>query len=227
MSFLKLPNLTLSKHIELEVYCASPALDKMKFFDLSSRFKKPHMKPEKGNKSIATCYGLIEMQRHSVGLQSWMDWSMEVTEDNIHFMSAQPQFLKTDTSHTDITNSWAQKNNLVVAKIDVPFVVYSKDDVDFVMAPSPFLRHNLHMPSGMVNFNYTRFLSFFIYLHTDYRRVWDFEMGDSLLNFAPMSDRPIKVHNIYDRDKFDYYSEDTLHLTRSNGFYRRRSRLTK
>lgn len=227
MSFLKLPNLTLRKHIELEVYCMSPALDKMKFFDLSSRFKKPHMKAEKGNKSIGTCYGLIEMQRHSVGLQSWMDWSMEVTKDNIHFMSAQPQFLGTDTSHTGLTNGWADKNNLVVAKIDVPFVVYSKDEVDFVMAPSPFLRHNLHMPSGMVNFKHTRSLAFFIYLHTDYKRAWDFEMGDSLLNFAPMSDRPIKVHNIYDKEKYEYYSEDTMHLTKSNGFYRRRSRLTK
>tara|TARA_B110000908_G_scaffold171339_1_gene233758 strand:- start:1888 stop:2508 length:621 start_codon:yes stop_codon:yes gene_type:complete len=205
----------------------SPALDKMKFFDLSSRFKKPHMKAEKGNKSIGTCYGLIEMQRHSVGLQSWMDWSMEVTKDNIHFMSAQPQFLGTDTSHTGLTNGWADKNNLVVAKIDVPFVVYSKDEVDFVMAPSPFLRHNLHMPSGMVNFKHTRSLAFFIYLHTDYKRAWDFEMGDSLLNFAPMSDRPIKVHNIYDKEKYEYYSEDTMHLTKSNGFYRRRSRLTK
>jgi len=222
---LKLPFLTLRKHIELEVYCSSPALDKMKFFDLSSRFKKQHMKPEKGKRSIATCHGFIEMQRHSVCLQSWMDWSMEITEENIHFKSAEPKFLETDTSHTNMTNGWADKHNLIVVKVHVPFVVYSKDDVDFVMAPSPFMHHNLHMPSGMVNFHHTRFLNFFIYLHKDYKRVWEFEMGDNLLNFAPMSDRPLKVHNLYDKDKFDYYTEDTLHLTNSNGFYRRRSRL--
>ena len=221
------PLLTLRKHIELEVYCASPALDKMNFFDLSSRFKKPHMKAEKNKRSIGTCYGLIEMQRHSVGLQSWMDWQMEVTKDNVEFISAEPQFLHTDISHTDMTNDWASKNNLIVAKIEVPFVVYSKDDIDFVMASSPFLRHNLHMPSGMVNFHHTRFLNFFIYLHRDYQRVWEFNMGDSLINLAPMSDRPLKVHNMYDKDKFDYYEQDTLHLTKSNGFYRRRSRLER
>jgi len=198
----------------------------MKYVDLCSRFNKPHMKnPVKNERSIATCYGLIEMQRHSISLQSWMDWDMEITEEKVDFNSVNPSLIGTDCSHTFSTNGWADKNNIVIAKISPPFAATCKDDIDFVMASSPFLKHNLHIPSGMVNFRYTNSFAFFIYLHKEYLRKWDFAEGDSLINLAPMSDRPIKVHNYYDPSKYHYYTNKTQPTQKAHSFYKRRKRL--
>ena len=224
---LKLPFLTRRRHIELFVYPAVPELMDMRYIDATSKSKKTWMNRKvHADSSVSSCYGLIEMQKKSVTVQSWLDviykwdgnnWAYEITDRNLSFADIHPE---------QQTNGWGKKHGIDVLKVMPPYFAECSEDIDFILSASPFSHANFCIPSGLVSFKYTHDFNFFIYFHRDHPVENFVKAGDNLVNYTPMSDRPVKVHEIWSPEKINFFNRGTPLMFRDE-FLRRRSRLIK
>lgn len=229
---MKMPFLTLRRHIELNVYTQHGGIHDKGFLDKPSQ--SPHMKKPKifdswktgyfpvMQVSISTCFGLIEIQRRSMALKSWMDWEMSLTSGGVSHNEMNQGLIHLDMSHTGQTNGFADRHGVEVVKVCPPFSVECREDVDFIMSQSPFSPQCLSYIGGVTNFKFQHAINFFIYLARDRPGKWQFNSGDDLVNFTPLSDRPLKIMHHYDKEYYEYLQHKTLPLTKHNSFQKRR-----
>jgi hypothetical protein len=228
---LKMPFITTSKYIDVHVYVDHPALDKCKFIDVTHRVKKKQMDPLKDSRekpNISTCSSFVSLQKKSFTLMSWQDWILErglggtYTTDT----TAPNLFYSEYHSHAS-SNGWSEKNNMQIIKIVPPFRIQTEEDIDWVLSYSPFAHQNLHIPSGIVNFKYTYDANFFIYNHNTNTGDVIFKAGDSILNYVPLSERRVKVHQHLDAEKYNYLLNVNQPLCMRNSYIKKKRFLWK
>ena len=194
----------IKKRIELDVYMPQ-CFEDMQIFSKTSLHKKHYMKPIKENvSSISSCWGLIEMQKSSLCLRSWMDIRVEADSEQTNIHSSDPDMLIAQ-SHSSQSNGFAQKNNINIIKIVPPVRVRCKENVNFIASSSPFSAHDINIPSGVVNFKIQNSVNFFMYVPCadNCKKEINFNFGDPIVQFTPMSERKIHINYIYDDIEFD------------------------
>ena len=220
---LKMPFITTNKHIDLHVYCGHSVFHNLGFMDMTHKTKIKHMKrPKEPKKTMASCYGLIEMQKNSVTLKSWQDWNIEVGEENVQINPLNFNLMSWNLHERVQSNGWGDKNNIDILKVDSPFMLECEEDINWVLSCSPFCKQNLHIPSGLVNFKYLPNLNFFLYLHRDNPSSITFTAGDSIACITPMSGKKVKVHNHYDNEKWKYLFDKGADIMSSDQHYRKK-----
>ncbi len=229
-NILKIPFLTLRRHIELNVYTFHAALD-FSFLDRcerSSYMRRPGSAANskkifnRNDISISTCYGLIELQKKSLAFKAWQDFEFTMKDGVVNFDCVNPDlFLWTD-SHTSQTNGFSERHGLTVVKIESPYYVECTEDIDFVMTPSPFGHQCLCYVGGITNYKYQHATSMFAYFKRSEDGRWRFNAGDDMVNITPMSDRPLKVIHHFDKDYHAMLGQKMNPLTVTNSFLKRR-----
>jgi len=218
---LKLPNFIRSPYIDLHVYTDNAAVYDLTFIDIAGKTKKEFMKrtlKNAGKPNISGCPGFIEMQKRSVQLKSWVEWDFGVQEGKISFNSANHSLTNLHLHEPQQTNGWAEKNNIDVVKVVPPFLAECEEEVNFMITPSPFMHQNIYIPSGITSFKHKHSLAFFMYVHKSFDYSVDVKLNDNLVNYTPLSDRKVKVHNHYDKDKFNYLVEKATDMTHELNF---------
>lgn len=194
----------INKSIVLDVFMPS-CFEDMGIFAKTGQHKKHYMKPIKENvSSISSCWGLIEMQKSSLCLRSWMDIRVEVDSEQTNIHSSDQDMLVAQ-SHANQSNGFAKKNNINIIKIVPPVRVKCKENVNFIASSSPFSAHDINIPSGVVNFKIQHSINFFMYVPSvnDCKREINFNFGDPIVQFTPMSERKIHLNYIYDNIEYD------------------------
>lgn len=217
MMSLKLPFLTLRRHIELDVYTKHGGVHEGRFFgkpERNSHMAQPPLAEGKSSKSfqarpvsISSCYGILEARKRGVFLKSWTDWELTINNNEVSCNAQMPDLLHIDDNHTPQGNGFAEKHSLKIIKCIPPFQVKCEEDVHFVMSQSPFSPQCLSFPSGVTSFKHQHAVNFFMYLNSVMNARWNFKAGEDIMMFVPLSDRPLKVNNHYDPDTYAYLSE--------------------
>jgi len=227
---MKIPYLTLRRHIELNVYKNHAAISD----DYLNRcMKSPHMKsPDSATRvrkqfslddvSISTCYGLIELQKRSLALKAWQDFEFTMMNGAMDLQSAAPELFYWTDGHTHRTNGFSEKHGITVAKIESPFLVECKEDIDFVMTPSPMGYQCVSFVGGITNYKYQHATSMFAYFKRDENGRWLFKAGDDMVNITPMSDRPLKVNHHLDKKYYETLQQKSRPMSVTNSFLKRR-----
>jgi len=220
---LKMPFVTVNRFIDLHVYYRHAALDGYNFIDAEAKIKKIQMKlPKKEIKTISTCTGLIEMQKRSVCLRSWQDWSIEINDEDINVHTTQKDLFDCDFHTHEQSNGWGEKHGINILKIAPPFAVECEENINWLLSGSPFSHQNFHIPSGLLNFKENASANFFIYLHKGDKKIVKMKLNDHLVNYTPMCDRRVRVHNHFDIPKYEYLIERMISLMQQGEYAKRR-----
>lgn len=229
-SNLKIPFLTLRRHIELNVYTFHAGLD-FRYLDRCER--SPYMQsPQIASKmrkrfdpnsiTFSSCYGLLELQKRSLALKAWQDFEFTMEDGNINLECMEAQLMRWTGGHTDQTNGFAERHGLVIAKIDSPYFIECAEDIDFVMSASPFGHQCFCYVGGVTNYKYQHATNIFAYFKKSQNGRWLFNAGDDMVNITPMSDRPLKVNHHLDMDYHKLLGEKMRPLSATHSFLKRR-----
>ena len=205
---LKLPFITQRKHIEICVYSSHGAVHEAS--PISHSAKSQFMGMEKNQaprSSVSSCYGFMELAKRGALLKSWMDWKLVLLENGqVSHVSCQPSQLSV-LNETRLAQSFSDRKQRTIIKVAPPIKVECKESIPFVVSAAPFFPHSLAMPSGVTDFKHQHELNFFFYADSNQAKSWDFSEGDELLVATPLSDRPIKVINLYDKAHYSFLHE--------------------
>lgn len=227
---MKIPFLTLRRHIELNVYTFHAGLD-FRFLDRcerSSYMKNPDNSAKskkifnRKDISISTCYGLIELQKRSLALKAWQDFEFTMKDGIMHSECMDPDLLWWTDGHTPQTNGFSERHGITVVKLDSPYHVECTEDIDFVMTPSPFGHQCVSFVGGITNYKYQHATSMFAYFKRSENGRWLFNAGDDMVNITPMSDRPLKVNHHLDKDYHAILGQKHAPLSVTSSFLKRR-----
>jgi hypothetical protein len=221
---LKIPFITKSKYIDVHVYVEHAAIDKCNFLEATSKIEKDLTKPTSSvAPTTSTCASFLAMQKRSFTLKSWQDWSIDrPNRGDFNANLTRPELCGFQGHSSEATNGWSGKHNMDVIKIRPPFKVETEDSIDWVQTYSPFAHQNIRVPSGIVNFKYSHETNFFIYNYKTDTESIKFKAGDILLNYIPLSNRRVKIHQHYDPDRYDYLHKSNAPLTIKSGYIKKK-----
>lgn len=160
------------------------------------RDKKTCMKPT-SVPTFSTCYSNVEVQKQTLTLKSWYEFIVELTPKGISFNP--PNLGEANLEgHTDQAQQLCDQGNFEIIKLQTPVLVRCKENIHFVMAPSPFAMLDLYMPSGYIVWDQQNDINIFFYYPRNTQRTFKINFGQPLIQFYPITDRPIKLKYIYD-----------------------------
>lgn len=199
----------------------------------TSSHKKDYMKPTHRPDDhirvgdLGLCYGFVELQKKSLVVRSWQDWSIKIGDNQVEFSPSDPSHFSFQ-DHTQHAVDMCNKNNMYIMKIEVPIAVRCPEDIDFILTPSPFMYKDIGMASGVCNFKYQDSCNLFLYIpRLEDTRIIEFNLGDPLFHIVPLADRKIKHLATYDDGLFHQAINNRVAFTKHSKIYRLRNYFSK
>jgi len=219
-----------NKSVELEVTMPEAFKD-LNIVCKSNRHKKDHMKPRhletmhNYNSDISMCYSMIEMQKQSIVVRCWQDWSIMFDKDTCNFQYPDPNHFRWESQPA---KSFCEEQKINIVKVTPPIFFKTKEPVNFAVMPSPFKYTDFNITSGIVSYDIQNGAACFIYLpQIDYTRTVVFKLGDPLYHLVPLTERKVKLKFTYDDEAYMKCQRNSTRLVKNNIVYRMRNYIKK
>lgn len=223
-----------NKPIELEVTMPEAFKD-LNIVCKSNKHKKAHMKPRhldtmhNYNSDISMCYSMLEMQKQSIVVRCWQDWSIMFDKDNCDVQYPDSNHFKWEAqSDNPGAKTFCTEQKINILKITPPIFFKTKEPINFALMSSPFKYTDFNITSGIVSYDIQNGSACFIYLpQIDYARTVVFKLGDPFYHLVPLTERKVKLKFIYDDMAVMHCQRNTVRLVKNNIVYRMRNYIRK
>ena len=196
---MKLPFLTLRRHIEVACYTKYKNVAELAPCTTMGRGPMADVENVKqDDSSFRTCYGFVRAFKKSLTVHSWCEIAVQSTEADVHYAFPRPEINSVEFHQSDL--AW-RPSDVFVSKLISPWALVSDTDVDFVVAHHILNTSGMIVPSGIVNFKNVNKLQIFNYIPKNVEYKIGF--NTPLVSIFPLSDKPLHVRSIFDQDAFD------------------------
>lgn len=145
-------------------------------------------------RTLKACPGFHELYRRGFILENWCDLVVNVTDNNT--LSYNYSNGKAPILHNNNQVEPGYQDHYIL-KLNSPWVIQTKEDIPFVSVPAQWSleEYDFHILPGMVNFHYQTGSNVFLLMRKNVPDQFLVPMGKPLVQFIPLSDKKIKIHN--------------------------------
>lgn len=195
---MKIPFLTLRKHIEVTCYTKYKNTAELAPCTITGRGAMSGVgNVKEDDSSFRTCYGFVRAFKKSFTVHSWCEMAVQSTDTDVQYFFPRPEVNSVEFHQTDL--AW-RPNNVFVSKLISPWALVSNADVDFAVTHHILNTSGMIIPSGVVNFKHVNKLQIFNYVPQNVQYKVGF--NSPLVSIFPLSDRPLRVQSVFDPDAF-------------------------
>lgn len=144
-------------------------------------------------RTVKSCPGFHDLYSRGFILENWCDLAVNITETGIsyHYSNGKGPILHdNDQVKPGFMNHY-------ILKLNSPWIIQCKEDIPFMATAAQWSleEYNFHILPGIVNFNYQTGSNVFMAVRRNTPDQFLVPMGHPLMQFIPLSDKKIKIHN--------------------------------
>jgi|688.fasta_scaffold00233_25 hypothetical protein len=145
-------------------------------------------------RTVRACPGFHELYKRGFMLENWCDFVVNVNgtgDISYNFSNGKAPILH---GYHQVDPGFKDHH---ILKLNSPWIIQSKEDVQFIVVPAQWSleKYNFHILPGMVNFHHQTGSNVFLAIHKFKQDQFAIHMGQPLVQFIPLSDKNIKIHN--------------------------------
>lgn len=195
----KIPFINRERYIVIKAYTFDKRVHKLAPIVTSNNAVKAPPKPDDGF-NFGTCFGYVASLKRSFTLQSWLEFMVDYQSNPQSPYIAPPNNRVLSASYlTD--SAYPTPVETHMTKINVPWrITCSKPDVFFVQSKHITNTTPMMIPTGVLNFGVTAAIPIFNLISE--KVPFKVPFLTPLVAFFPMSDLPIHVESIFDKDAY-------------------------
>ena len=199
---LKLPFFNRERYIEVTAHTYFKPLVEMAPIDLSSKYAyrpDPNVNIPDHQMTFKTCSGYLSGLRNSATVPCPAETIVDTSMGEINPMIPMGNETIRYQGHDD---PYFCPPGLKILKINMPWIcTTNKKDVKFVLARHMLNTTPMIIPTGVVGTSQLWSLNVFFYVHEE-TKTFKVDFRHPLVSLWPLSELPLHVNSIYDRDKF-------------------------
>lgn len=174
-------------------------------------------------RTVKSCPGFHELYSKGFILENWCDFVVNVNEKGItyHYSNGKRPILH---SNEQVSPGFS---NFHILKLNSPWIIQTKEDVPFIALSAQWSleKFDFHILPGIVNFYHQTGSNVFLTIKKDIDDQFLIPMGQPLMQFIPLTDKKIKIHNhIVSEDEL---ATKTYNVTGTSMGWRRTKALIK
>jgi len=174
--------------------------------------------------TMKRCPGIIEYYKKGFMLPLWSDLEFVIDKGNIRASIACGIDENGCDSHPNFQRGqFLTKEVWEHIKISSPWRLSTDKKIDFMYLQPHWnlnnLNKNILIPNGTIDFFFQNGTEIQLFLNRQYDGVVSINAGMPLIHLVPLTDKKIKVHNIY--DKIEHKNYDNNDISFIGDYYRK------